>query len=82
MIVRAAEAALGDGPGPPFAPSALLHVGDDWAADVVGAKRAGWRAAYLRDRQAGSPLPSSAPDASVMADLELDDLAELEAALR
>ena len=29
------------------APAAILHVGDDWAADVVGAKRAGWRAAWL-----------------------------------
>ncbi len=29
---------------------AILHVGDDWAADVVGARRAGWRAAWLRDR--------------------------------
>ena len=34
------------------APDAILHVGDDWAADVVGAKAAGWRAAYLR-RPAG-----------------------------
>ena len=35
--------ALGDRP-----PDAILHVGDDWAADVVGAARAGWRAAYVR----------------------------------
>jgi putative hydrolase of the HAD superfamily len=55
----------------------ILHVGDDWQADVVGAKRAGWLAAYLRDRQGGSPLPSSAPDDSVRADLVIDRLAEL-----
>ena len=56
-------------------------MGDDWAADIVGAKRAGWRAAYLRDRQHGSPLPASRPDGSVVADLEVDSLAELESAL-
>jgi putative hydrolase of the HAD superfamily len=55
----------------------ILHVGDDWQADVVGAKRAGWLAAYLRDRQGDSPLPSSAPDDSVRADLVIDRLAEL-----
>jgi HAD superfamily hydrolase (TIGR01509 family) len=74
-IFRAAEAALGE------VPTRILHVGDDWAADVVGAIGAGWRAAYLRDRQAGSPLPGSEPDGSVVADLVIDDLAELEAAL-
>ena len=74
-IFRVAEEALGS-TGPD-----ILHVGDDWAADIVGAKRAGWRAAYLRDRQQGSPLPSSRPDGSVVADLEIDSLGELEAAL-
>ena len=38
---------------------AILHVGDDWAADVVGASQAGWRTAYLRDRQHDTPLPTS-----------------------
>jgi FMN phosphatase YigB (HAD superfamily) len=75
LIFRVAEEALGSA-GP-----AILHVGDDWAADIVGAKRAGWRAAYFRNRQAGSPLPSSTPDASVRPDLEIDTLVELEAAL-
>jgi HAD superfamily hydrolase (TIGR01509 family) len=63
-------------------PGHILHVGDDWAADVVGAKRVGWRAAYLRDRPTDSPLPGSDRDATVVADLELDSLAELEEALR
>ena len=75
-IFRVAEAALGQA-GP-----AILHVGDDWAADIVGARQAGWRAAYVRDRQSGSPLPASRPDGSVIADLEVGSLAELEDALR
>ena len=60
-----------------------IYVGDDWLADVAGAKRAGWRAAYLRDAQAGSPLPSSSPDAdpTVTADFILDRLTDIEARL-
>lgn len=60
------------------APDELLHVGDDWAADVVGAKRAGARAAYLDARPATSPLPSSVPDGSVEPDVVLRDLVEIE----
>ncbi|MBI3751808.1 MAG: HAD family hydrolase [Chloroflexi bacterium] len=70
-IFQAAADALG------LSPDRLLHVGDDWAADVVGAKAAGWHAAYLRGHQVDTPLPTSAPDASVMADLELDRLGDL-----
>ena len=66
-IFTAARAALGE-PGA----EEILHVGDDWAADVVGAKRAGWLAAFLRERPADSPLPASVRDATVVADLELD----------
>lgn len=75
-IFHAAREALG-GPDP----SSVLHVGDDWAADVVGAKGVGWRAAYLRDRPGDSPLPGSEPDASVEADAVLDRLGDLDAAL-
>jgi HAD superfamily hydrolase (TIGR01509 family) len=71
-IFAAAAAALGDPPGP-----TILHVGDDWAADVVGAARAGWRTAFLDARPADSPLPSSVRDGSVVPDLELTDLADL-----
>jgi FMN phosphatase YigB (HAD superfamily) len=78
-IFRAAETALGlEGAG-----DRILHVGDDWAADVAGARRAGWRAAYLRGRQADTPLPTSEPGdgaadgAAVTADLEIDDLPEI-----
>jgi HAD superfamily hydrolase (TIGR01509 family) len=62
-------------------PSAILHVGDDWAADVVGAKEAGWRAAYLRTEQGASPLPESSRDDRASPDLELDRLTDLPARL-
>jgi len=62
-------------------PEAVLHVGDDWAADVVGAKDAGWRAAYLARRPGDSPLPSSDRDDRTVPDLEITSLDELEPAL-
>ena len=71
-----ALAALG---GP--APHRVLHVGDDWAADVVGAKRAGWLAAYLTDRPADSPLPASPREDGVEPDVEIATLAEIETAV-
>ena len=74
-IFRTAAAELGE------EPRAILHVGDDWAADIVGAKDAGWRAAYLRAPRGASPLPESERDDRVQADLELDSLADLEPAL-
>ena len=58
-------------------PDTILHVGDDWAADVVGAVRAGWRAAYVTDRPNNSPLPASQRDESVAADLEIGSVGEL-----
>ena len=75
-IFEATASALG------VAPAELLHVGDDWAADVVGAKRAGAWAAYLVTRPQTSPLPSSVPDGSVEADLTLQDLVDIEGSLR
>ena len=75
-IFAAARAALGDPE-----PSEILHVGDDWAADVIGAKRAGWRAAWLASRPADSPLPGSARDDETEVDLELATLDDLEAGL-
>jgi HAD superfamily hydrolase (TIGR01509 family) len=75
-IFDAALEALGG-----LGPNAVLHVGDDWAADVVGAKRAGWRAAYLSQRPADSPLPSSDRDGAAVPDLEIASLYELEPAL-
>ena len=73
-IFRVTEAALGCEPG------SILHVGDDWAADIVGGRGAGWRVAYLRSR-VDSPLPASARDDRVTADMEIDSLAEFEAAV-
>ncbi|MEW5989828.1 MAG: HAD family hydrolase [Chloroflexota bacterium] len=58
-------------------PPAILHVGDDWAADVVGAREAGWRVAWLRGAQADTPLPTSSRTAGPGPDLELDHLADL-----
>ena len=83
-IFRAAEAALGLVLAPGDEP-AILHVGDDWAADVVGANRAGWRTGYLRGRQDDTPLPTSEPGdgvgdgPAVAADLEIDELSDLDA---
>ena len=74
-IFRAAEAALGT------PPARILHVGDDWAADVVGARRAGWRVAWLRSRPEDSPLPGSEPTDDHEPDLVLDRLTDLEDAL-
>ncbi len=80
-IFRAAEAALAAAGARPQVPGAILHVGDDWAADVVGAKGAGWRVAYLRRRPADSPLPGSDPGGDAVPDLVLDRLADLERGL-
>ena len=55
----------------------IIHVGDDWVADVGGAMAAGWHAAYLCNRQRNTSLPTSVRDATVVPDLELDDLADL-----
>lgn len=89
-IFRAAESALGigaaanDGADLAGARQRILHVGDDWAADVVGATQAGWRTAYLRGRQVDTPLPTSTPGddkhdgLSIRPDLEIDELAELD----
>ena len=71
-IFAAARAALGNPD-----PGAIIHVGDDWAADVVGAKRAGWRAAWLAERPPDSPLPGSERDDTVVADLVLASLADV-----
>ncbi len=74
-IFRAAEAALG------LPADTILHVGDDWSADVVGGRRAGWRVAYLATGQPDSPFPASRPNDDVEPDLRLDRLADLEVAL-
>jgi HAD superfamily hydrolase (TIGR01509 family) len=72
-IFAAARSALGD-----LEPAAILHVGDDWAADVAGAAAVGWRTAWLAGRPADTPLPTSERDDRIRPDLELSSLAELE----
>lgn len=59
----------------------ILHVGDDWAADIEGALGAGWRAAYLVDHQADTPLPTSARSGDVSPDVELERLVDLDECL-
>ncbi len=75
-IFEAARVALGLP-----APGSVLHVGDDWAADVVGAHAVGWRTAWLASRPEESPLPASVRDDTVEPDLILQSLGELEAHL-
>jgi FMN phosphatase YigB (HAD superfamily) len=79
-IFAVAAAALGDP-----APASILHVGDDWDADVVGARRMGWRAAYVLGRPADSPLPGSerpdGADPALRPDLQVADVFALEPAL-
>jgi FMN phosphatase YigB (HAD superfamily) len=75
-IFAAARRELGDLP-----PLAILHVGDDWAADVVGAAAVGWRTAWLAERPPDTPLPTSERDGTVRPDLELTALGELESRL-
>jgi HAD superfamily hydrolase (TIGR01509 family) len=71
-IYAATEAALG------ATGSEILHVGDDWRADVVGPKAAGWYAALLLGRPDDSPLPGSESDGSVEPDAVLERLPDLE----
>lgn len=54
-------------------PAAVLHVGDSFVADVVGAKRAGMRAAWLA-RPDGFPAPAKR---EAEPDLVVESLAEL-----
>jgi HAD superfamily hydrolase (TIGR01509 family) len=58
-------------------PGGILHVGDDWAADVVGAGDAGWRTAWIAERPSDTPLPTSTPDGDRRADLTLNAVAGL-----
>jgi FMN phosphatase YigB (HAD superfamily) len=71
-IFAAARAALGDPD-----PAAILHVGDDWAGDVVGASSAGWRTGWLPGRPEDSPLPTSTRAGDLQPDLVLDRLDDL-----
>jgi FMN phosphatase YigB (HAD superfamily) len=86
-IFRAAEDQLGfrQQAGAARQPGTIAPILHDWAADVVGGARAGWRTAYLRDRQGDTPLPTSEPGDGlavherVEADLVIDELRDLPA---
>jgi HAD superfamily hydrolase (TIGR01509 family) len=72
-IFAAAAVALGDPP-----PARILHVGDDWAADVAGAAAVGWRTAWISERPRDTPLPTSVPNETDSADLVLASVTDLE----
>jgi FMN phosphatase YigB (HAD superfamily) len=74
-IFAAAEHALG------VDAAEILHVGDDWMADVVGAKRSGWLACFLRDQPQDWPRQAIDDAAGIAADLEIGQLDELEGSL-
>ena len=54
------------------APHAVLHIGDDWELDIVGAQRAGLRSAWVRRDPALAP-----PAGAQTADCTVRDLHEL-----
>jgi HAD superfamily hydrolase (TIGR01549 family) len=58
------------------APEAAIHVGDSHSADVVGARAAGWLAAWIR-RDDGHAAAHADPDAEHDADLEIESLSEI-----
>jgi FMN phosphatase YigB (HAD superfamily) len=76
LIFAAAAAGLGIDSGP-----AILHVGDDMGADVVGAHGVGWRAAWVRLKPDDSPLPTAAPAPEARPDITIDSVLDLEEAL-
>ena len=53
---------------------AILHVGDDPGADVVGAHRVGWRTAWVRIKPEDSPLPMAPPAPDARPDLTIDSV--------
>lgn len=66
-------------------PAEVMHVGDDWALDVVGARRAGLHSAWVRRPEARHRGPVHAADTAAAAGaghhLDLDDLLALADAL-
>jgi FMN phosphatase YigB (HAD superfamily) len=70
----ARELAVASGP-------AILHVGDDPGADVVGAQALGWRTALVKLKPEDSTLPVAPPAVDAVPDLEIDTVLDLEAAL-
>lgn len=75
-IFEVAARQLGVASGP-----AILHVGDDPGADVVGASALGWRTAWVRLKPADSTLPVAPPAPNAKPDLTIDNVLDLETAL-
>ena len=75
-IFEAAARELGVVSGP-----AILHVGDDGGADVMGAQRVGWRTAWVRIKPEDSPLPTAPPAPDAFPDIVIDSVLDLEAAV-
>jgi HAD superfamily hydrolase (TIGR01549 family) len=75
-IFEAAARELGVESGP-----AILHVGDDGGADVMGAQRLGWRTAWVRIKPEDSPLPTAPPVPDAFPDIVIDSVLDLEAAV-
>jgi HAD superfamily hydrolase (TIGR01509 family) len=75
-IYAAARAAVGEPPA-----ASILHVGDDWAADVAGATAAGWRTALVTERPSDTPLPTSERDPRGAVDLVIERVTDLESHL-
>lgn len=64
-----------------FAPAEMLYVGDNWLADIQGAKRAGLRAAYTTQFTPYSREHFEPGTGDHEPDLRVDSLARLEACL-
>jgi FMN phosphatase YigB (HAD superfamily) len=76
-IFEKAASEIGVASGP-----AILHVGDDLGADVVGAHGVGWRAAWVRYKPENSDLPVAPPAPRATPDLTIDSILDLEGAVR
>jgi FMN phosphatase YigB (HAD superfamily) len=48
---------------------------------VIGAQRAGWRAAWVRIKPEDSPLPTAPPAPDAFSDIVIDSVFDLEAAV-
>ena len=75
-IFEQAASELGVASGPE-----ILHVGDDLGADVLGAHRAGWSAAWVRYKPEDSDLPVAPPAPGARPDITIDSILDLEDAL-
>lgn len=76
LIFATASAQLGVPSGP-----AILHVGDDMGADVVGAQALGWKTAWVRLKPVDSPLPAAPPAPDARPDVTIDSVLDLEGVL-